>query len=345
MAPAAQAALDPARVNLIAAKQDKDWRHALTGTVFPPRIGDFSRQDIADYGTQQLDVLASYDQPQSKTMASLYVYRAGLPDVSIWHDRILRVMGMGRLGTADLAKAQTANFTPAGQGEGSGIRSVVALTGKAYTASGVALFRHDDWLIVVRMSSETAAPADLDRMLAGFVDGLRLSPAKSPATAAYGIVPCVQAFPSQPAGRVARDMSSGLLASALLQAIDSGEAKPDKTEPQPALPHYCSDPAGKVDFGAYRDEQSPASYLVAVGDAGNVVWIAPDSMAAILDAKKSGQYSMTLSTVARRIIYTPFTAMPGLAQVMEALGSERPVSMTERPVGTSKNRKITLSPD
>lgn len=333
---AAQAAPNPISVDAA-----KDWRHDLTGTAFPPRIAAFSRHDIADFGNQQLDVMATYNQPETKTTATLYVYRAGLPDASIWHDRIVKVMGMGRLGTADVPHLQTTLFTPAGQGANSGIRSVVPLAGKAYTASGVAVFPHEDWLLVVRMSSETGSAADLDRALAGFVEALHLSPARNPAPEAYGITPCPQPFPEQAAARAARDMTGGLLAGALMQALDDGKGKPAKT----AAPHYCSDPAAGVDYGSYRDGQDQARYLVAVGDGGNVVQVAPDTMVALMDPKKSGQYSMMLTTVAKRVSYVPFIAIPSPAQVMTVLQSERPISMTDRPIGASKKKTITISPD
>lgn len=337
---AAQAALTPISVDT-----GKDWRHGLTGTVFPARIGDFSRQDIADYGDQKLDILATYDQPETKTTATLYLYRAGMPDASIWHDRIVKVMAMGRLGAADVPKLQTTVFTPAGQGANSGIRSVIPLAGKAFTASGLAVFPHDDWLIVVRMSSRTAPAADLDRMLAGFVEALRLSGAKKQAPPAYGITPCAQAFPDQPAQRGVRDMSGGLLAGLLMQAVDNDKGKAKDTK-DTAIPHYCSDPSAiGTDYEAYRDVQDPKSYVVAIGDAGNAVWIAPDGMAAILDPKKAGQYSMLLTTVAKRVSYVPFTAMPSPAQVMEVLQKERPVSFTDRPVGKSGKKTIAISPD
>jgi hypothetical protein len=39
----------------------QNWKHALTGTVLPPRIGDFVRADVVDYGKVQLDVAATYN--------------------------------------------------------------------------------------------------------------------------------------------------------------------------------------------------------------------------------------------------------------------------------------------
>lgn len=339
-ATAAQAELKP-----IPSKAGKDWRHALTGTNFPPQIGELPRRNIADYGNQQLDIAAIYEQPETGTVATVYVYRAGLPDASIWHDRILKVMGGAGLGEVDQSKKVTTIFTPKGQGENSGIRSVVPLSGKAQAASGVAVFAHDDWLIVVRMTSASLAPADLDPALATFVDALGIGAAKNPATAAYGITPCAQPFPTQTVERGARDMTGGLLAGALMQVVEEGKVKPDKGEGASEIPHYCSDPGAVVDYGAYRNEKDAGNYLIAVGDDGNVIWLAPDTMAALLDEKKSGQYAMTLTTVANRVSYAPFTAMPGPAQVMKVLQSERPISVVNRAIGKSKNKTITIAPD
>jgi hypothetical protein len=67
-------------------------------------------------------------------------------------------------------------------------------------------------------------------------------------------------------------------------------------------------------------------------------------MAALLDKAKEGQYSMSLSTVDRRVNYANFVAMPGVEQVVKVIGSERPVSVVNRPVGKKTDRTITLSP-
>lgn len=337
---AAQAELTP-----IAFHAEKDWRHKLTGTVFPPQIGDLPRRAIADYGNQQLDIAATYEQPQTRTVATVYVYRAGFPDASIWHDRILRVMGGAGLGKVDQSKKVTTIFTPVGHGENSGIRSVVPLSGEAQMASGVAVIAHDDWLIVVRMTSGSLSPADLDPALANFVNALRLSPAKDRAASAYGIIPCAQPFANQRVERAARDMTGGLLVGALMQVIEDGKNKPEAAKEVSDNPHYCSDPGAIVDYGAYRNEKDASSYLIALGDDGNAIWIAPDSMASLIDEKKSGQYAMTLTTATKRVSFAPFLALPGPAQVMEVLQGEKPIAVVDRPAGKAQKKTITISPD
>ena len=328
-----------------------DWQHPLSGATFPVRLGPaqlgaFARESMEDYGTQQLDISGTYQQPQTRTTATLYVYRAGLPDASIWHDRIKAVIAAGRLGTPDFTKAITTLFTPAGHGANSGIRSAVPMTGKTATSSGVSVFPHDDWLVVVRMTSYTLSAADLDTALAGFTAAIPLPAPKASATAAYVITPCTDPFPAQAAKRAPRDMMDDILASALMQALDDAAGKPTPAKPDAAPPApYCADPAGSANYGAYRAGGDKASYVVAMGDAGNAVQIAPNTMAAMLDKKKAGQYSMTLSTVASRISYTPFAAIPTVAQVIAAIDHENPVASTDRPIGNAKTRNINIAPN
>jgi len=318
-----------------------DWQHPLSGATFPVRLGPvrlgaFARESMEDYGTQQLDISGTYQQPQTRTTATLYVYRAGLPDASIWHDRIKAVIA-------------------AGHSANSGIRSAVPMAGpstttKTATSSGVSVFPHDDWLVVVRMTSYTLSAADLDTALAGFTAAIPLPAPKASAPAAYVITPCTDPFPAQAAKRAPRDMMTGVLAGVLMQMADNHELKPDPAKPAPAKvdtapPPYCADPAGSANYGAYRAEGDKASYVVAMGDAGNAVQIAPDGMAAMLDKKKAGQYSMTLSTVASRISYTPFAAIPTVAQVIDAIDHENPVASTDRPIGNAKSRNINIAPN
>ena len=196
------------------------------------------------------------------------------------------------------------------------------------------------------MTSDTLSVTDLDKTLAAFMGAIALPSPKSSAEAAYVINPCGEAFPSQSAKRAPRDMAGGLMTSIMMQVADNGEAKPEPATAATAPPaHYCADPAAVAEYGAYRNGDAAIGYVVALGDAGTAVNIAPDGMAALVDTKKAGQFAMTLSTVSRRITYAPFATIPTVAQVIDAVNNDGPIAATDRPVGNSKNRNIEIAPN
>ena len=316
------------------------WTHAGTGMTFSPTLGGFAREGIEDFGAGQLDIAASYGDPGSGTVATLYVFHAGLADVSVWHDRILSVIGMGALGTPDRDHALAAVFTPAGQGAESGLRTTMAMAGRDIAASGVAVFAHDDWLVVVRMSSHTLAPAALDARLAGFVGALAVPAAKVAAPAAYRIAACGAPMPTAAATRLPSGADPQTLAGLLVSIIDVPR-EPGR-DAAPAPQPRCRDRDSGVQFGLYHGGDPAAGFTVAIGDDGNAVTVAPD-----LIAKAHGladHYTVTLATVDKRIGYAGFAGLPTLAQVAGIVGHERPVIVYVRAVNGGKGQINIMTP-
>ena len=64
------------------------WQHDAAKVRFPPALDGFRRTDIVDYGDQRLDVSARYFDEASRTTVTLYLFRAPIPDVPVWHDRL-----------------------------------------------------------------------------------------------------------------------------------------------------------------------------------------------------------------------------------------------------------------
>lgn len=78
------------------------WQHAETSLVLPPRLADLRRVSIRDLGQDELDIVATY-QGDDGTVATVYLFKSGLPNPSIWFDRALfavRARLGGRTGTA-----------------------------------------------------------------------------------------------------------------------------------------------------------------------------------------------------------------------------------------------------
>lgn len=327
----------PIAVDLLAG-----WEHELTGIQFPAEIADLSRSSIADIGNQKLDIFAIYRLPDGKTEATVYVFRAGLNDASIWHDRIVAIIGLGRLGQADVSNATRTLFSAPG-GNGGGYRTVVPMAGKGVTASGISIFQHGDWLVAVRMSSQSLSAADLDTKLATFTSALPTSAPLKMGQPPYLIEDCPDRLPTKQAKRAKADMSSALLSGLFGQMIDSGEVEPDEAATSAAPVTYCRDSTSTNDYGVYRSGPPADGYVVAFGDAGVAAFVHRDSAAELL-GKASGQYALSLVTVDRNLNFTAFRGLPTPSQVMATLRGEAPASSTGRPIGKEGDRTISINP-
>lgn len=317
-----------------------DWTHEQTSLRFPPALAGFARSQIEDYTTSQLDIAATYQDAGSKSWASIYVFRAGLPDASLWHDRILAVIGRGALGLPDASGGVSTTFVPTGGASQSGIRTSLAMQGKV-TASGVAIYAHGDWLVSVRMSSPTWTRGELDARLAAFTAAIGAQPDSQSQPPAYAIAPCADALPTKAAKRVKPDMTAALLAGALMGVIEDKKAEPESDETAAKAAPYCRDAASTGDYGVYRWGPARDGFVVAFQDAGTAATVVPDAMGALLGGAK-GQYAMSLSMVNRRSSYAPFKGLPTVQQVVEAIGREQPMSSTSRGTGKDGDETITI---
>lgn len=358
----AQAAPTPITADVAA-----PWQHGLSGLGFPVQLAGFSRDMLMDFGKVQADIAATYQQPATGSTATLYVFHAGLADVSIWHDRIKLAIGMGNVGQSQPAATITNLFTPALHAKDSGIRSVMPVAGKGYLASGVAIFQHNDWLVAVRLSSKSFTPAELDKVLAGFVDALALpqpalpEPARPastkpavPVRPAYVVSQCDSLLPSQPAKPAKTNMMESMLGAALMNVeVDKESATTDTpgTAPekpaagdvaanQPAPP-YCVQAGAGASYGIYRNGPPEAGYVLALSDAGNVVMVQPD-VTGLLFGKKKPKYSVVLSTPTERAIYAPFAGLPTVDQVIKLINETGPSASVSRPLGENKGSNINI---
>jgi hypothetical protein len=71
------------------------WTHGPTGVVLPPAIGTrptARRSLCSEHGLA--DVSIGYNDNQTGTTLTIYVFRAGWPQAPLWADRLSQVMGM-----------------------------------------------------------------------------------------------------------------------------------------------------------------------------------------------------------------------------------------------------------
>ncbi len=126
---------------------DAPFIHERTSIVFPPRLGDLHRRWVRDYGSAQYDVSAIYEAADGDTFLSFYVYRAGLPEASLWFDRLATIMAEREgFRPASHASLEPAAYRPAGSEAPIGLAlarlltDAGSMTGSSHRAGGAGMF-------------------------------------------------------------------------------------------------------------------------------------------------------------------------------------------------------------
>ncbi len=320
-----------------------DWQHEQSGLNFPLRITELERTEMKDYGTNRLDVFAVYGMRGRGTWASLYAFRAGLPDVAIWSDRLRFIITSTSMGIADPTLLVATPFAPPNGAEGSGLRIVTALSGGTVSATGATVMRVDDWLFVVRMSSTSLDKTALEQALVAFTQVIPLAAGRKASPQGYAITACEDQLPGRRARRIQPDMAVALLTSVMAQTAEERGESSDEVAPGD-VPHFCRDASSTAGFGVYRSGSAREGYTIAIGDAGTAAFVQPDSAAALMGGRR-GQYALSLRTVDNDLNYGAFDRMPPPEQVMQTLQSRNPVSGTNRPLPGQTDRTISIQPN
>lgn len=333
------AAPSPARAQATAIETGpaEDWAHHHTKIALPVRIAGFSRQALGDLSRNQLDVSALYQESETGTWATVYLYHAGLVDASVWHDRAVTTIFARYPGKVDSVRAATSTFTPRGHGRDSGIRTSFPMLDPKVASTGVAIFPHEHWLLKVRMSSTTLSAERLDVALTGFVEAIPVPVPDVMDTAAYRIEDCTEPLPTKEAKRAAADLSDALIASAVWSEIEQREATSRGRTSNDRTPRtLCRDADGTDGYGVYRDRDDGKKdrYLIAFGDAGTVITVGPGNLSRLI-GKRQREHSAVVRTLDSVLVFTPFEEMPTPSQVVALLGKEAPMTSVTRGVNPS----------
>jgi hypothetical protein len=309
------------------------WKQEEAKLEMPPGIDGFRREDLVDYGDQRLDVSGTYKDPASRTTATLYLFRPSIANVGLWHDRSLAsIQPHGPLGTIDRATAVTAPIVLHGPGGGAtGLRTVMPVSGGAFVSTGLAMFQLRDWLVAVRMSSQTLDQTQLAARLDSFVAALSYDPAGMSQASAAAMADCADALRFKSAKRANRpDLGATLLLSALSGAADNDDSDHKQAAPPPPSVTFCRDPASTLEAGVYRADGSTEGYVIAVGDNGTSIDVARQPSAALLGGGGANDYWVNLSTVYASSTYRGFRNLPPPDKVIDVVRSEAPLSTVTR---------------
>lgn len=320
------------------------WQHDTAKVRFPPAIDGLRRTSIVDYGDQRFDVSARYFEDASQTMVTLYLFRAPLPDVALWHDRALvSIRQREALGTPDHSAAVTAAFAPPGSEVASGLLTVMPLSGRSARSTALAIFPQGPWLVKVRITSDGLDPAQLKSRLEAMLAALPIEPlgAAQPASA---MTDCAEPLQFRRARRAdPPDLATQLILSALQGAADEKMNTADAGTEAVRPSRFCRDPSSQADYGVYRREGAKDSYVIGLYDAGSSVGVYRQPTAGLLGGNSAKDFWIDLSTVNETATFRGFRSLPAPAKVIEVIVSEQPVSTVKRD--GSGDTTITLTPD
>ena len=312
---------------------DKGWQHARTGLILMGKLGQFQRASLRDNGTFELDVIATYRTADQKSTASIFLYRPGVLDVPLWFDRSHTVMLRNRDIKVGAPIGPVTRFVPPGSTTHSALRIVYPIAGQPSSATGLAMIPFGEWLVAVRLTSDTMDPAALDAALTELVGKVRWPASIAPAKVANPVQQCASPLKFKRAKPIKPDLAQALMASVLGFAMRDVADKKGGS-PAPAV-EYCLEESSGVEFSAYRPIDSRTHYVVAFGDAGVAANVSPEFN---LDGE-TGQYAVVLEDWDSSDSYPSFTAMPTPKQVFELVQRGSPVASASRG-----GKDIAISP-
>lgn len=337
-----------AQPEAIAVDPDSDWQHRWTPMRFPASIGEFGRDAIYQFQERESDISANYLDPAGNLL-SIYIYRPGLAETPIWHDRALVSLGANDVmfgsneSGAAIQGKRSASFAPAGSEIESGLLTVLTSKG-AFRSTGVAIYTSGDWLIKVRLSSRGLDPDGLEALLRKVLSALP-EMADYSEQRAYLIEPCLSTVEYATAKRLKDD---GVAADTLTPLLNG--LLPNM---QPAARDnikYCRIGDGGVEGSIYRPEGTGERYIVAMGDSGTSIEVRPqlsldEAVSASLEGSgESPVFFVSYTTALKIRHFMPFRSLPSPAQATRAVFREPAISTITRPLGNENTElSVTLS--
>lgn len=319
--------------------EDADWSHQWTQMRFPIQWGDFKREQIVQFQAQESDISARYLDAAGDVL-SVYIYRPGLADASIWHDRALVGMGANDVmfGSDGVQGKRSASFAPEGSDVESGLFTVLTSNGD-FRSTGVAIYQSHDWLVKIRLSSRRLDPEGLEELLrtvlnsAPKLDGYSKSPA-------YLIEPCLDEVKYSNADRFKPEPGEEpkVGADTVMMSLIGGVMMATNEATSNSQP-YCREGQGGSEGSVYRQPGSQERYIIAFGDSGTSAEVGPAlPLDAILqeqnpDAPKRAHFIVTYSTATHRRTFMPFASLPQPNQAGQAVFREEPVAIFKLPLG------------
>lgn len=307
------------------------WKHAASRLILMPKLGGQVRARLADLSASEFDMVASYGDEASGTYTTLYLFHPGLDSVPVWFDRV-RVAAVSRKekGVPD-GSEKASPFSVRPDGVVDGLRITYALKGGTDTSTAAAVAPIDDWLVVVRMSSERLDAAAIDARLTALLHDIRWPAVKRPV--AVPVEACADSLKLKKARLLKPNMMQALMGSAMAMAADKAKEKPEAEAAKPIV--YCRDSEDPgVRWAMYRANGAKDSYVLAIGDAGRAVMVGP-SISGLVNGGGEKTFSLMLADLDRSLVFPDVDRLPPPEQALEIVSRTQPVSSASKSASGS----------
>ena len=288
------------------------WQHAATGMILPPRAAGLSRGSLEDRSSAEQDVSTDYGGEEGLT-TSVYLFQTPLPDAALWTDRALAAIVLRpEFGLDPGALPAAVPFRRPGAAEAGGLRAIAPLNRSGLTATALAVVPlGEGWLLKVRMTSARLDAAALDARLTAFVEALRWPAETKPAPAAVAVAPCPDSLTFKKA-KIVRDDMADVLMSAITGTVEMQQVEEGKAE----AAVYCREPGPARTWGVYRPNGRRNSYVIAMGDSGTALRLAPALSGLLRGGSGGDRVAMTLLEHDTTAVLPSFNRLPSPEQAM-----------------------------
>jgi hypothetical protein len=310
----------------------KGWQHAQSGLILTAQLGELQRTKLEDLSQSELDVAATFWAPDKSTYATIYIYRPGLSDPAVWFDRSQLAMAHNGNYSLGVPSGPVTRFATPGSAVQNGLRVTHAMAGKPTGATALAMAPIGEWLVAIRLTSDTRDGAGVDAVMTDVINKIRWPAKAGSAVVPNPVQPCTTPIKFKKAKILKPDLGQSLLGATLSMMANDVAAKEEKEGPPPV---FCLEGTGSADYSVYRPVGTNDRYVMALGDGGIAASVFPQLS---LDGKK-GNYSVTLTDLDSADSYAGFNALPEPAQVFQMLMKMSPVSSTGRG---SKNISLSM---
>lgn len=308
------------------------WRHPHGAMDVPPSLAGLERSRGVAYAAEHLDVGFAYAAPDEEI--TLYVFRNTNGAVPVWFAQAQD----GLVGREQYANPQLVGsvepIKPAGSAVASGLKATYQPgSGSPFASTGLALFASRGWYVKLRASSARRTPEEMSRWLDQAIAELALPESAGPSEAAWPAEDCPAQLPYRKNTKDApSDLAASLLGGVLAQMAAKESASMDEDEDQNEEgarleTRWCREARIAPSQVAYRLVDSSDSYLLALGDNGVAVSVAPDAVGMILaeaERRKSEErYAITLFQADRNATFPAQARFPSPSRVLRILDEGR----------------------
>ncbi|WP_298470214.1 hypothetical protein [uncultured Erythrobacter sp.] len=309
---------------------DSVWEHPHSSIAVPTTLAGLPRARATEFAPDFLNVGFSFRMGDDPEEISLYIYRDTNGGVPVWFEQARIGIEMRDIYANPQLAFGVEQYGWPGNEVWQGQRAVYDTPNSTYSKStGVVLFSVKGWYVKMRATSSVRTASELRDWIDTAFGEIAPPAANVSQPPAIPVTECAEKLAFKKKAKDAKTDGTAGLMSALLGGMvaEKVQDRQESDEPVEAVA-WCRDSSLGRTQVAYRADASINSYLIALGDSGMGVSVAPDAGAALLSekSKKDQSFAITVITDAQRINFVPQNRLPSLKRVMKIINDNRTIS-------------------